>query len=53
MENNAGWWNQFKDMEYPFSPGNTLTGYVQPGGDNEYGSLVINHVNGRKVLKRC
>ena len=52
-ESNPGWWEHFEAVEDPFNPGNTLTGHVQRSGGNEYGSLVITHVNGREAPQRC
>ena len=51
-ESNPGWWDHFEDLEDPFNPGNTLTGYVQRVGGNEYGALEITHVNGREAPQR-
>lgn len=52
-ESNPGWWEHFEEVADPFNPANTLTGYVQRAGGNEYGSLVITHVNGREAPQRC
>ena len=41
-----------RDAEYPFNAGNPPTGYVQRAGGNEYGSLLITHVNGQGVPQR-
>lgn len=42
-------WQKFKDVEDPFNPGNTISGYLNRVPNAAYGSLYITHVNGEEL----
>ena len=45
-------WDYFVNVDDPYNPGNHVTGYVQRVGGDEYGTLILSHVNGALVPQR-
>ena len=51
-ETSPGTWVEFQDVPDPYNPGNTVTGYIQRHTGDEYGTLILTHVNGRPAPQR-
>ena len=51
-ETSPGTWVNFQDVPDPYNPGNTVSGYVQRHSGDEYGTLILTHVNGRPAPQR-
>ena len=47
-----GKWDHFEDVPDPYNPPNTMTGYVNRRSGDEYGTLMVTHVNGRPAPQR-
>ena len=45
-QTNPGHWQHFTNVQDPYNPQNAVSGHIQRAGGDQYGSLLITHVNG-------
>ena len=43
---------KFEDSQDPFNPTNFLTGYIDIAQGDNYGQLLLNHINGMKCKEQ-
>ena len=51
-QESAGKWDRFDDIPDPYNEGNTMSGFVNRRSGDEYGTLVVTHVNGQPAPQR-